>query len=134
MEENQIFDCIIIGAGVVGAAVFNKLTRIGKKCLLLYKASDVATGASKANSGLVHAGYDPEPNTLKAKMNIRGNKLFPSLCRRLGIKLRRCGALVVGDDENKIQELYKRGIENGVKVEIFDKEQLFERCQTLTKI
>lgn len=133
MEENQIFDCIIIGAGVVGAAVFNKLTRIGKKCLLLDKASDVATGASKANSGLVHAGYDPEPNTLKAKMNIRGNKLFPSLCRRLGIKLRRCGALVVGDDENKIQELYKRGLENSVKVEIFDKDQLFEKVPDINK-
>ena len=87
MAERKIFDCVIIGAGVVGASVFNKLTRIGKRCLMIDKASDVATGASKANSGLVHAGYDPKPGSLKAKLNVRGNKLYPSICKRLGIKL-----------------------------------------------
>ena len=81
MEGKKVFDVAIIGAGVVGTAIFNKLTRIGKKVLLLDKASDVATGASKANSGLVHAGYDPMPGTLKAKLNVKGNKMFPKLCK-----------------------------------------------------
>lgn len=133
MEKEEVFDCIIIGAGVVGASIFNKLTRLGKKCLLLDKASDVATGASKANSGLVHAGYDPKPNSLKAKLNVRGNFLYPQICKRLGIKLNRCGALVVGDDEEKIKELYKRGIENGVEVEILDKKALFDKVPNLNK-
>lgn len=122
--EDKIFDCIVVGGGVVGASIFNKLTRLGKSCLLLDKASDVATGASKANSGLVHAGYDPKPNSLKAILNVKGNKMYPKICRRLGIKLHKCGALVVGDDKEKIEELYKRGQQNGVCVEIWDKAQI----------
>ena len=131
MEEKKVFDVAIIGAGVVGTAIFNKLTRIGKKVLLLDKASDVATGASKANSGLVHAGYDPMPGTLKAKLNVKGNKMFPKLCKRLGVKLKKCGALVVGDDEKKVKALFERGQKNGVYVEIWQKEQLKEKIPLL---
>lgn len=133
MKNNQVFDCIIIGAGVVGASIFNKLTRLGRRCLLLDKASDVATGASKANSGLVHAGYDPEPNTLKAKMNVRGNFLFPKICKRLGVKLNKCGAMVVGDDQTKIQQLYERGLKNKVEVKILSKDEIFEKVPDLNK-
>lgn len=122
----KVFDCIIIGAGVVGASVFNKMTLVGKKCLLLDKASDVATGASKANSGLVHAGFDPEPGSLKAKLNVKGNKLYPKICKRLGIKLKKTGALVVGDDVDKIEALYNRGLENGVKTEIWQQQKIRE--------
>ena len=107
----MIFDVIVVGGGVVGTAIFNKLVRIGKKVALLDKASDVATGQSKANSALVHAGYDPAPNTLKAKMNVKGNALFPALCRRLGVPFKRTGALVVGDDRAMIERLYARGKE-----------------------
>ena len=131
MEEKKVFDVAIIGAGVVGTAIFNKLTRIGKKVLLLDKASDVATGASKANSGLVHAGYDPMPGTLKAKLNVKGNKMFPKLCKRLGVKLKKCGALVVGDDEKKVKALFERGQKNGVYVEIWQKDQLKEKVPLL---
>lgn len=130
---NKVFDCIVIGGGVVGASIFNKLVRLGKSCVLLDKASDVATGASKANSGLVHAGYDPAPGTLKAKLNVRGSKLFPSICKRLGVKLNRCGALVVGDDEEKVRALYLRGKQNGVNVEILDKEKLHEKVPCLSE-
>ena len=112
---NKIYDAVVIGGGVVGVSIFNKLVRIGKKVALIDSASDVATGASKANSGLVHAGYDPEPNTLKAKLNVEGANLYPKICRRLSIPLRKCGALVVGDDLEKIQNLYERGQKNGVK-------------------
>jgi len=124
MKNEKIFDVAIIGAGVIGASIFNKLVRVGKRCLMIDKASDVATGASKANSGLVHAGYDPEPNTLKAKLNVRGNKLYPKICKRLGIKLTKCGALVLGGDKEKIQELFDRGKANGVDVEILNQDQI----------
>ncbi len=120
----KIFDCIIIGAGVVGTSIFNKLTRIGKSCLLLDKASDVATGASKANSGIVHAGYDPKPDSLKALLNVRGNKLYPQICKRLGVKLNHCGALVVGNDLEKIEALHQRAKLNGVETEIWTKDQI----------
>ena len=131
MSKNNVFDVLIVGGGVVGACVLNKLTRIGKKCLLIDKASDVATGASKANSGLVHAGYDPKPNTLKAKLNIRGNKLYPKLCKRLGVKLDKCGALVLGDDETQLDNLYQRGLENKVYVEKWNRNQILEKVPDL---
>ncbi len=111
----KFYDVVVIGGGIVGASIFNKLVRVGKKVAIIDKASDVATGASKANSGLVHAGYDPEPNTLKAKLNVRGAYLFPLICRRLSVPFKRCGALVVGDDKDKVQALYERGQKNGVK-------------------
>ena len=135
MKKNQkeIFDCVIIGGGVVGGAIFNKLVRLGKSCVLVDKASDVATGASKANSGLVHAGYDPAPGTLKAKLNVRGAKLFPKICRRLGVPLRHCGALVVGDDRQKVEALFQRGKQNGVNVEILDKSQLHAKVPNLAE-
>lgn len=125
MEE--IFDCCVVGAGVVGASIFNKIIRVGKSCLLLDKASDVATGASKANSGLVHAGYDPEPNSLKAKLNVRGNALYKDLCKRLHVPLKNCGALVVGDDLKKIEALHERGIKNGVKTFIWSRDEIIKK-------
>lgn len=128
-----VYDCLVIGAGVVGASIFNKLTRVGKKCLMLDKASDVATGASKANSGLVHAGYDPEPGSLKAKLNVRGNKLYPQLCKRLGVPLQKCGAIVVGDDFEKVENLFERGLQNGVKVEIWKREQILQKIPHLNE-
>ncbi len=131
--KNKVYDCLIIGAGVVGASIFNKLVRIGKSVVMIDKASDVATGASKANSGLIHAGFDPLPKTLKAKLNVRGNKLYPDLCERLKIKLKTCGALVVGDDKNKIQELYDRGKANGVKVEIWDREKIVKKVPDINE-
>ena len=125
MKKN--YDCLIIGGGVVGCAVFNKLIRIGKKVALVEKASDVATGASKANSGIVHAGYDPEPGTLKAKLNVEGSRIFPKLCKRLHVPLKKCGALVVGDNREKIQNLYDRGQKNGVKdLHILTREELLQ--------
>lgn len=121
----KTYDCVVIGGGVVGASIFNKLVRLGNSVALLDKASDVATGASKANSGIVHAGYDPMPNTLKAKLNVEGSELFPKLCRRLDVPIKNCGALVVGDDMEKIRTLYERGKQNGVKkLEILNRDKI----------
>ena len=129
----KIFDVAVIGAGVVGASVFNKLVRIGKSCVMIDKASDVATGASKANSGIVHAGYDPKPGSLKAILNVRGNKLFPSICKRLGLKLVKCGALVVGADETQVNALFERGKQNKVAVEKWTREQIEQKVPCLNK-
>ncbi len=131
--KEKIYDCLIIGGGVVGCAILNKLTRLGKKAALLDKASDVATGASKANSGIVHAGYDPLPNTLKAKINVRGSKLFPSLCKRLNVPFKKCGALVLGDDKEMVERLYERGKQNGVRVEILNQQQILEKEPNVNK-
>ena len=123
----MIYDSIIVGGGVVGTAIFNKLVRIGKKVALIDKASDVGTGASKANSGLVHAGYDPEPGTLKAKLNVRGSELFPELSKRLHVPFKRTGALVVGGDREMIERLYERGKRNGVKkLSILNREEILK--------
>jgi len=99
---------------VVGASIFSALSRSGKSVCIVDKALDVATGASKANSGLVHAGFDAMPGTLKAKLNVMGNKMYPSEAKRLGLKIKKTGAYVVGNDLQKIKSLYKRGIDNGV--------------------
>ena len=121
----KTYDCVVIGGGVVGASIFNKLVRLGNSVALLDKASDVSTGASKANSGIVHAGYDPMPNTLKAKLNVEGSEIFPKLCKRLNVPIKNCGALVVGDDMEKIKNLYERGKQNGVKrLEILNREKI----------
>ena len=66
----MIYDAVIIGGGVVGCAILNKLTRLNQNVALIEKGDDVALGASRANSGIVHAGFDCKPNTLKAKFNV----------------------------------------------------------------
>lgn len=125
MAQNQVLDCIVIGAGVVGASVFNTLTKSGYNCLLIDKACDVATGASKANSGLIHAGFDAAEGSLKSKLNVEGNKMYPSICKRLGLPLKKVGALVVGNDLQVVNKLYSRGVTNGVKnMQVLNREQL----------
>jgi len=121
----MVYDYAIIGGGVVGSAIFNKLTRLGQKCVLLEKGDDVALGASRANSGIVHSGYDCEENSLKAKLNVLGNKMFPSLCKELSVPFVECGSVVVGNDLEKIEILKKRGQANGVSgLEILNRDRL----------
>ena len=113
----MIYDVAIIGAGVVGAMVARELTRQGQSVILLEKASDVATGASRANSGIVHAGFDAKENSLKAKFNVAGANMMASLCREMGVAYVQNGSLVVGfdqEDQQTLEGLLKRGVENGV--------------------
>ena len=113
----KIFDVAIIGGGIIGACIFSKMQLSGVKSILIEKGEDVCLGASKANSGIVHAGYDCEVNTNKAFHNIRGNKMFGAMQKRLGEAFVKTGSLVVGDENSKemLQTLYKRGKANGVK-------------------
>lgn len=110
-------DAIVIGAGVVGCAIARELARYALRVVVLEKGSDVAEGATKSNSAIVHAGFDAKPGTHKARFNVRGNALFEPLCRELGVPFQRNGSLVVAFAENdiaKLEELKARGELNGV--------------------
>ena len=112
-----MYDVIIIGAGVCGAAVARDLSRYSVNAYVLEKEDDVCCGTSKANSGIVHAGYDAEPGTLKARLNVQGNKLMDQLSEELDFPFKRTGSLVICRDEEgmpALRRLYDKGIENGV--------------------
>lgn len=111
------YDVVIVGAGVTGCAVARELSRRQGSFLVLEKESDVCEGTSKANSAIVHAGFDAEPGTWKAKMNVRGSAMMDQLSQELDIPFRRVGALVTCLNEAdlpKLEELRRRGEANGV--------------------
>jgi glycerol-3-phosphate dehydrogenase len=113
-----MFDCLVIGAGVVGGLVARELTKYKLSVCIVEKDSDVAMGATRANSAIVHAGYDAKEGTLKAKLNVLGSEMMEDVCRELGVKYKRNGSLVVGfdeDDATTLHSLIERGKKNGVK-------------------
>lgn len=113
-----VYDAAVIGAGVVGALCARELTRYGMKSVILEKENDVAMGATRANSAIVHAGFDAKEGSLKAKLNVRGSEMMESLARELGVKYKRNGSLVVGftdDDRRMLENLLERGKKNGVR-------------------
>ncbi len=121
MEEGEKgmreYDVAVIGAGITGAAIARQLARSDIKIALVDAAEDVAMGASRANSAIVHAGYDCPPGSLEALLNVRGNAMYDAWCRELDVPLGRLGSLVVAfsDEETKtVQALYERGLKNGV--------------------
>ena len=120
------YDVIVIGGGVVGTAVLRSLSAYRAKVLLLEKASDVATGASRANSGIVHAGYDAESGTKKAYFNVKGAAMFPVLTSELHVPYKKVGSLVAAREGGlpALEELKERGIRNGVKVEILSRDAI----------
>ena len=104
-----MFDIVIIGAGVVGGLVAEALAKYDKKICILDKASDVAMGATRANSAIVHAGFDAKEGSLKARFNVRGSVLMEDVCRRLGVKYQNNEALVVGFESERaeVEALYE---------------------------
>ena len=97
-----MFDFAVIGAGVIGGMVARELTKYTDSVCILEKGADVALGATRANSAIVHAGYDAAPGSLKALLNVRGSKMMAEVCRDLGVKYKNNGSLVVGfNDEDK---------------------------------
>ena len=123
-----MYDVVIIGAGVVGAMTARMLSKYNLKICIVDKENDVAMGATKANSAIVHAGFDAESGTLKARLNVKGSEMMENTAKELGVKYRRNGSLVIGfDDEDRktIETLYARGIQNGVKgLKIIEKDEL----------
>lgn len=111
-----MYDVCIIGAGVVGAAIARELSKYDVSICLIEKEEDIALGASKANSGIVHGGYAAKYGTLKGELCIKGNKLYSELNKELNFGFRETGALVLGfslEDEKKIRELYENGLKVG---------------------
>ena len=111
-------DVLIIGAGVVGCSVARELSRFDCGVMVLDRGNDIAEGATKANSGIVHAGYDAVSGSSKAHYNVAGARLFPALCEALGVPYRRAGALVIAfsdEDKETLVRLMERGNTNGVE-------------------
>lgn len=123
-----MYDVLIIGGGVTGAAIARELSRYDLKTALFEKGEDVCSGTSKANSGIAHAGFDAAPGSLKAKMNIRGSQMMEELSRKLDFPYKRNGSLVLCFDEKdrpRLEKLLQQGKENGVEgLEILEKKEL----------
>ncbi len=116
-----MWDVVVIGSGIAGCATARELARYRLKVLVLEKGSDVCSGASKGNSAMVHSGFDPEPNTLKARFNVLGNALFDELCSELDVPFSRSGTLVIAASTDEMQELRRlqeRGRKNGVETQL----------------
>ena len=125
-----MLDIIIIGAGVSGTAIARELSRYEAKILVLEKEEDVCCGTSKANSAIVHGGFDAETGSLMAKLNVRGSNMMAQLSKDLDFHYDRCGSLVLcmaEEDRPKLQKLYEKGVANGVKeLRIIGREELLQ--------
>lgn len=132
----MIFDTAIIGAGATGAATAYFLGQYRQKTVLLESGFEVCSGVSKANSGIVHGGFHHPADSLKTKLEIRGNKLIGQLHKNLHFSYLKCGILVVAYSEDEVpalQKLYQRGVDNGIKIEFCSRERLFELESKLHK-
>ena len=112
-----MYDVVIIGCGVVGASAAYELARYKLRVAVLEAAADIAAGTTKANSAIIHAGYDPEPGTLMARLNVEGNRLTGEICEKLQVPFKRVGSLVAAFSPEQLptlQTLYDRGCKNGV--------------------
>lgn len=122
-----MYDITIIGCGVVGASIAYNLSHCQGNFLVLERENDIAMGTTKANSAIVHAGYDPVPGSLMAKLNVRGSALMEDLCKRLSVAYKRTGSMVAAfsqEDRASLDILYQRGVENGVQdLQILDGDQ-----------
>lgn len=110
-------DVAIIGGGIIGTAIARELSKYELDVVVLEAREDLARGASGANSGIVHAGYDPKPGSRMAQYNVKGCAMYPELCQKLQIPFRPVGSLVLAfneKQETELQTLYERGIQNGV--------------------
>ena len=132
-----MYDIIIIGAGVTGSSVARELSRYNANICVLEKGEDVCTGTSKANSGIVHAGFDAAEGSMMAKMNVRGNEMMTQLAEDLDIPFKRNGAMVVcihKEALDGLKTLYDRGIANGVKeLRILNREEALEMEPNLSE-
>ena len=124
------YEIIIIGAGVSGTAIARELSKYQVKCLVLEKEEEVCCGTSKANSAIIHAGYDAANGSVMAKMNVEGNAMMDELSESLDIPFKRNGSLVLcfrEEDIPGLQRLFDNGVANGVPgLQILNKEEILE--------
>lgn len=132
-----MYDVAIIGAGVVGTAIARELAKYRLRILLLDKGIDVGTGATKANSGIVHGGYSAKHGTLKGELCIRGNHMYEGLNQELNFGFRRVGSLVLAFNEEEaavLEKLLENGRRNGAKgLQILTKKQALQMEPALNK-
>lgn len=116
-------EIIVIGSGIVGSFIAHTLSMYDVHVTIIEKHNDICEEVSAANSAIVHAGYDPLEGTLKARLNKRGADMYPDICKRLHVDLKRCGAYVVAcgeEEEAALEQLYQRGEKRGVRVQYID--------------
>ena len=132
-----MYDVVVIGAGVVGGMIARKLSSFELKVCILEREHDVAMGASRANSAIVHAGFDAKEGSLKARFNVEGSEMMEKVATELGVKYKRNGSLVIGfndEDKKMLYELLHRGEANGVRdLKIVEGEELFTIEPNLSK-
>ncbi len=123
-----MYDVTIVGAGVVGTLIAREFSRLDLTCIILEKENDIACGATKANTALIHAGYDAPYHSLKGVLNARGNELYTNLSNELNFPLQRIGSLVLGqltEDREAIEKLYENGVRLGIQgLRIIEKEEI----------
>ena len=128
MEFFKTADVVVIGGGIVGTAILRELSKYDLKCVLVEKEPDLAAGTTKANSAILHAGFDAPTGSLKAVTNVRGNKLYHELQKELGLDIEWTGSLVAATSEEEmqtLQELLERGQKNGVEgLRILNREEV----------
>ena len=132
---NTKYDAVIVGGGVIGSAIARELSRYAISVCLIEKEEDVCSGTSKANSAIVHAGYDAKPGSLKAQLNVKGNAMMDELSRDLEFEFKRNGSLVLcfaDEDMPKLAELYQRGLKNGVDVRLISGDEARKMEPNLT--
>jgi len=137
VSASEIYDIIIIGGGVIGCSIARALCKYDLKVCLLEKEADIAMGTTKANSGVVHAGYGAERKYIKRNLCIRGNKLYSKVAKELNFPFKRIGSFVVALETDQIkflEEIRKKGIEDGIfNLElILDKEKIKELEPNIT--
>lgn len=113
-----MYDFLIVGAGIIGSGIARELSKYDVKVAVLDRDTDVSNGTTKANSAIVHAGYDPEPGTIMAKLNVWGNEIYGDLCREMHVEFERNGSLVLAfsnEEMRHVEKLFERGNRNGVK-------------------
>jgi glycerol-3-phosphate dehydrogenase len=125
-----MFDITIIGAGVIGCSIARELSKYKLKVCVVEKGSDVASGTSKANSAIIHAGHDAKTGTLKSKLNVRGNAMFDRLSSELDFPFKRNGSMVLCFDEmdvDKLHDIKERGHKNGVaEIQLINRKEVIE--------
>ncbi|MBS4535106.1 NAD(P)/FAD-dependent oxidoreductase [Clostridium sp. D2Q-14] len=125
-----MYNVVIIGAGVIGNFIARELSKYKLNIAIVEKDSEVSNGTTKANSAIVHGGYDAKPGTKMAKFNSEGNPMFDKVCKELDVPFKKIGSLVLAfndEDMETLKELYDRGIENKIpNIEIIDKNKVKE--------